>query len=69
MKRYGDNLPNSTDEELENQPDKNIQFMRGNCAVRQDMVSFLMPADAPKKRKPLKIFSLFKAERKEELGG
>ena len=64
MKRYGDNLPKSTDEELENQPGKNTQFIAGNCAVRQDMVAFLMPADIPNNRKPKNIFSFFKLEKK-----
>jgi hypothetical protein len=68
MKRYGDNLPSNHSEELESTSGEKIQYLAGNCAVRQDMVSFLMPADSPhqpRKRKAWNIFSFFKFGQKQ----
>jgi hypothetical protein len=60
MKRYGDNLPSSSLEESEDKREK-TKYIAGNCAVRQDMVSFLVPtADTPNKRKGWNLFSLFR---------
>jgi len=62
MKRYGDNLPSSCMEETESQDGK-VSYLAGNCAVRQDMVAFLMPADVPtvhNKDRSRNIFSLFR---------
>jgi len=75
MKRYGDNLPSNQLEELENNNSgKTVQYLAGNCAVRQDMVGFLMSADPPsssKNHKPWNFFSFFRFGRKKikENGG
>ena len=74
MKRYGDNLPSNAQDELENNSGKAVQYLAGNCAVRQDMVGFLMPADPPtnsKNHKSWNIFSFFRFGRKKikENGG
>jgi len=69
MKRYGDNLPTKGDDEIEHDHDRMPQVIHGGCSVRFEMLDFILGGDIPKDRKPLKIFSLFKAERKEELGG
>ncbi|MBK9928084.1 MAG: hypothetical protein IPP66_22670 [Anaerolineales bacterium] len=63
MKRYGDNLPSSCMEETENQSGE-TKYLAGNCAVRQDMVAFIMPADASNNRKTWNLFSLFGFGRK-----
>jgi len=74
MKRYGDNLPSSVDAEaeLQNQHGNNIQYMPSGCAVRQDMVAFIMPTDIPirNKRKAPNFFFSFKlgAKKVEERG-
>jgi hypothetical protein len=60
MKRYGDNLPSSHLEESENQNGKAVQYMQVGCAVRQDMVAFIMPADTPKKQKDRNLLSIFR---------
>ena len=60
MKRYGDNLPSNRPEEAENQNGKTVEYMNGNCAVRQDMVAFLMSTDVPNKSKTWNIFSFFR---------
>ena len=60
MKRYGDNLPSNRLEEAENQNGKAVEYMNGNCAVRQDMVAFLMFTDTPKNHKTWNIFSFFR---------
>lgn len=67
MKRYGDNLPSKTPEDLENNSDKTVQYLAGNCAVRQDMVAFLLSTDSPSKpanHKAWNIFSLFRIGQK-----
>jgi hypothetical protein len=71
MKRYGDNLPSSAEAEIQNQHGKDAQFMPSGCAVRQDMVAFVMPAETPNKRKARNIFSFFKlgTKKTEERGG
>jgi hypothetical protein len=74
MKRYGDNLPIGILEELENSNKKTDLYLAGNCAVRQDMVSFLVPTDAiskSKKSRDWNIFSLFRFRQKKikERGG
>jgi len=68
MKRYGDNLPSSCLQEFENQNGKAVQYMHGNCAVRQDMVAFLMPVDVPNKHKAWNIFSFFRFGQKKTKG-
>lgn len=67
MKRYGDNLPSNSLDELENNSDKMVQYLAGNCAVRQDMVAFLISADPPskpRKHKAWNIFSIFRIRQK-----
>ena len=67
MKRYGNNLPSSHLEESENESGENIQYLSGHCAVRQDMMSFLMPTDPPhepQKQKTWNIFSFFRFRQK-----
>ncbi len=56
MKRYGDNLPSDHAEEFENSSCK-AQYMPAGCAVRQDMVAFMMPVDVPNNHKAWNIFS------------
>ena len=60
MKRYGDNLPSDHLEESESRNGKAVEYMNGNCAVRQDMVAFLMSTDAPNKSKTWNIFSFLR---------
>lgn len=74
MKRYGDNLPSNPLDDLENNGDKTVQYLAGNCAVRQDMVAFLMttnPPSSPKKHKSWNIFSFLRIRKKKinENGG
>jgi hypothetical protein len=67
MKRYGDNLPSNPLDELENNSDKTVQYLAGNCAVRQDMVAFLISADPPskpRKHTAWNIFSFFRIGQK-----
>ena len=64
MKRYGDNLPSSGDDERANDHGATVQVIRGGCGVRYEMLDFLRPSDTPKKRKPLKILSIFRLEQK-----
>ena len=61
MKRYGDNLPSNCQGELVNGHDKMVQVIYGGCGVRYG--TFTRPAEIPKKRKTLNLFSLFKFER------
>ena len=60
MKRYGDNLPSNRSEESDCQ-NGNDRYLAGNCAVRQDMVAFVMPTFVPNQNKKSKrnLFSLF----------
>ena len=59
MKRYGDNLPSNHLEELDNNSGKTVQYLAGNCAVRQDMVAFLIPTDPPRKPRKHKAWNIF----------
>jgi len=68
MKRYGDNLPSNRLEEAENQNGKAVGYMNGNCAVRQDMVAFLISTDTPKNRKTWNTFSFLRLDRKKVKG-
>ncbi len=63
MKRYGDNLPSGCLEASDNQSGK-PKYLPGNCAVRQDMVAFLMPVGVPNKHKAWNIFSFFRVGQK-----
>jgi len=64
MKRYGDNLPSKdSDEPVYRRPEA-VEVIRGGCCVRYGMLDFLLETEIPKKRGPLKIFSLFKFGRK-----
>ncbi len=64
MKRYGDNLPCSSLDEFEGQSCKD-QYMLTGCAVRQDMVGFLMPtAETSNNRKTWNLLSFFQFGRK-----
>lgn len=62
MKRYGDNLPSNYQGELVNEHGKMVQVIYGGCGVRYG--AFTRPAETPKKRKTLNIFSLLKRGRK-----
>lgn len=64
MKRYGDNLPSKCEDEIANDCGGAVQVIRGGCGVRYEMLAYLQPADTPKKRKPLDIFSFLKFGRK-----
>ena len=68
MKRYGDNLPSDHLEESEKRNGKAVEYMNGNCAVRQDMVAFLMSTDVPNKSKTWNIFSFLRLDRKKVKG-
>ena len=68
MKRYGDNLPSNQLDASESESGEQTHYLAGNCAVRQDMVSFLMPAEIPNEPKPRNIFSFFKLWKKKENG-
>ena len=59
MKRYGDNLSSGYLEESEDQNERS-KYIPGNCAVRQDMVAFLMTTNVPNKSKTRNIFSFFR---------
>jgi hypothetical protein len=70
MKRYGDNLPSKCGDEIEDQRGGAVQVIRGGCGVRYDMLAYLQPADTPRKRKSLNIFSFFKfAQKKNKENG
>jgi len=64
MKRYGNNLPSNIDREEDTWNGTCSQFMLTGCAVRQDMVGFLMPINSPNKHKTWNIFSFFKFRQK-----
>jgi len=64
MKRYGDNLPSKCEDEIENDHSGAVQVIRGGCSVRYEMLAYLQPAEPPKKRKSLNIFSFLKFGRK-----
>ena len=66
MKRYGNNLPSSCEEEQFNAHGGAVQVIRGGCGVRYDMLAYLQPKDMPKENKPFKLFSFFKPEKKTE---
>jgi hypothetical protein len=71
MKRYGDNLESNSLDELEHTSNQTVQHLAGNCAVRQDMVAFLMPKDSPgkpQKHKAWNIISLFRIGQKKIKG-
>ena len=64
MKRYGDNLPSRCEDEIVNERGGAVQVIRGSCAVRYDMLDFILNTEPPKKRKSLNIFSFLKLGRK-----
>jgi hypothetical protein len=69
MKQYGDNLPSSHLEESENQSSK-PKYLAGNCAVRQDMVAFIIPKDETDNHKTWNFFSFLKfGQKKTEAKG
>jgi hypothetical protein len=68
MKRYGDNLPSKCEDEIVNDHCGAVQVIRGSCAVRYEMLDFLMSAEPPKKQKTSNIFSFFKVGQKKNSG-
>jgi hypothetical protein len=66
MKRYGDSLSSNCQGELVNEHDKMVQVIYGGCGVRYG--TFTRPAEIPKKRKTVNIFSLLKFGRKKPKG-
>jgi hypothetical protein len=60
MKRYGDNLSFSCEDEPFNAHGGAAQVIRGGCGVRYDMLAYLQPKETPKKQKTFNIFSILK---------
>jgi hypothetical protein len=65
MKRYGDNLPSSCEDESENEHGGAAQVIRGGCSVRFEMLDFIMSAEPPKKHKPRYSFNFLKLGQKQ----
>ena len=61
MRRYGNNLTSNTLDEIDTPGKTKVQNLAGNCAVRQDMVAFLIPVDASVKRQPPKLLTFLKS--------
>ena len=63
MKRYGDNLSSSSisEDELAQEPDRNIKVMYGGCGVR--FGTFSRPVVYAPKRKPLDLLALLGLKR------
>lgn len=68
MKRYGDNLPSKCEDEIVNERGGAVQVIRGSCAVRYDMLDFILNTEPPKKRRSLNIFSFLKLGKKKTKG-
>lgn len=64
MKRYGDNLPSKCEDEIVNDRGGAVQVIRGSCAVRYDMLDFILNTEPPKKQKTSSFFSFLKLGRK-----
>ena len=64
MKRYGDNLPSKCEVEIVNERGGAVQVIRGSCAVRYEMLDFILNTEPPKKQKTSNIFSFLKFGRK-----